>query len=112
MRHDLQEMIFAYLDAAGLRDAPKDTPLLFRPAVRKEKRLYREGHPRQRCVPHDEGGSKMRGAISTREVPTGITPPEDRQHRGDRNAPVPSILSTHFSSREVRMDGSHVSQYE
>ena len=38
VRHDLQETIFAYLDAAGLRDAPKDTPL-FQSAVRKEKRL-------------------------------------------------------------------------
>ena len=31
-------MSFAYLNAAGLRDAPKDTPL-FQSAVRKEKRL-------------------------------------------------------------------------
>jgi site-specific recombinase XerD len=38
VRHDLQEMIFAYFDAAGLRDAPKDTAL-FQSAVRKEKRL-------------------------------------------------------------------------
>jgi integrase/recombinase XerD len=38
VRHDLQEMIFAYLDAAGLRDTPKDTPL-FQSAVRREKRL-------------------------------------------------------------------------
>ena len=38
VRHDLQEMIFAYLDAAGLRDAPKDTPL-FQSAVRRENRL-------------------------------------------------------------------------
>jgi integrase/recombinase XerD len=38
VRHDLQEIIFNYLDAAGLRDAPKDTPL-FQSAVRREKKL-------------------------------------------------------------------------
>lgn len=32
VRHDLEQMLFAYLDGAGLRDAPKDTPL-FRSAV-------------------------------------------------------------------------------
>ena len=37
-RHDLQGYLSEYLDAAGLRDAPKDSPL-FRTAVRKEKRL-------------------------------------------------------------------------
>ena len=38
VRADLQEIIFDYLDAAGLRDAPKDTAL-FQSAVRKEKKL-------------------------------------------------------------------------
>src|SRR3989454_1076647 len=38
VRHDLQEMIFEYLDAAGLRNARKDTPL-FRTAYKKTGQL-------------------------------------------------------------------------
>ena len=38
VRHDLQELIDAYVDAAGLRDAPKDTPL-FQSALKKQRRL-------------------------------------------------------------------------
>lgn len=38
VRHDLQLMIFEYLEAAGLRDAAKETAM-FQSAVRKEKRL-------------------------------------------------------------------------
>lgn len=38
VRHDLEQMLFAYLDAAGLRRAAKDTPL-FRSAVRKTRQL-------------------------------------------------------------------------
>jgi integrase/recombinase XerD len=38
VRHDLEKMIIEYLDAAGLRDVPKDTPL-FQSALRKQRRL-------------------------------------------------------------------------
>lgn len=38
VRHDLEKMVFEYLDAAGLRDAPKDTPL-FQSALKKQRRL-------------------------------------------------------------------------
>src|ERR1017187_1582411 len=38
VRHDLQEMISAYIDAAGLREAPKDTPL-FQSALKKKRML-------------------------------------------------------------------------
>ncbi len=38
VRGDLQEMIAAYIDVAGLRDAPKDTPL-FQSALKKQRRL-------------------------------------------------------------------------
>jgi site-specific recombinase XerD len=38
VRHDLEQVIFAYLDAAGLRNAPKDAPL-FRTAYLKTGRL-------------------------------------------------------------------------
>jgi site-specific recombinase XerD len=38
VRHDLEAILFEYLDAAGLRDAYKDTPI-FQSAVRKEKKL-------------------------------------------------------------------------
>ena len=38
VRHDLQELISAYVDAASLRDAPKDTPL-FQSALKKKRRL-------------------------------------------------------------------------
>ncbi|MCX6638443.1 MAG: tyrosine-type recombinase/integrase [Acidobacteria bacterium] len=38
VRHDLEQMIFEYLDAAGLRNAPKDSPL-FRTAYLKTGRL-------------------------------------------------------------------------
>ncbi len=38
MRHDIEQIIFQYIDAAGLRDARKDTPL-FRTAYRKTGRL-------------------------------------------------------------------------
>lgn len=42
VRHDLEAMLFAYLDAAGLRDAAKDAPL-FRTAVRKTDQLTDRG---------------------------------------------------------------------
>jgi integrase/recombinase XerD len=38
VRHDLQEMISAYIDAAGLSDASKDTPL-FQSALKKKRIL-------------------------------------------------------------------------
>ena len=38
VRHDLKQVLLAYVDAADLRDAPKKAPL-FRTAVRKENRL-------------------------------------------------------------------------
>jgi integrase len=37
-RHDLKRFLFEYIDAAGLRDSPKGTPI-FLTTVRKEKRL-------------------------------------------------------------------------
>jgi site-specific recombinase XerD len=42
VRHDLEKMLFEYLDAAGLRDSPKGTPL-FRTAYRKTGRLTANG---------------------------------------------------------------------
>jgi len=42
VRHDLEQMLFEYIDAAGIRDAGKDTPL-FRTALRKTKRLTETG---------------------------------------------------------------------
>lgn len=41
VRHDLQEYIDAYIDAAGLRNAPKDTPLFQR--AMKSSGASREG---------------------------------------------------------------------
>lgn len=38
VRHDLQELVVAYIDTAGLRDAPKETPL-FQSALKKQRRL-------------------------------------------------------------------------
>jgi len=38
VRHDLEGIVFEYLDAAGPRDAPKDTPL-FQSAVGNGKKL-------------------------------------------------------------------------
>lgn len=38
VRHDLEKIIFAYLDAAGLRDAPKDAPI-FQSVAKKGKKL-------------------------------------------------------------------------
>jgi len=38
VRADLQEYIDAYLDAAGVRNVPKDTPL-FQRAMKKQRRL-------------------------------------------------------------------------
>ena len=38
VRHDLEQIIFAYIDGAGLRDAGPDTPL-FRTAVRKTRQF-------------------------------------------------------------------------
>lgn len=42
VRHDLQQILFEYIEAAGLRNAPKDTPL-FRTAYRKTGRLTSNG---------------------------------------------------------------------
>src|SRR5260370_7436371 len=38
VRHDLEQMIFEYIDAAGIRNSPKDTPL-FRTAYRRTGQL-------------------------------------------------------------------------
>jgi integrase/recombinase XerD len=38
VRHDLEQYLLAWLDAAGLRDAPKDSPL-FRSAIGRTKQL-------------------------------------------------------------------------
>jgi site-specific recombinase XerD len=38
VRHDLEELVSAYIDAAGLRDAPKDTPL-FQSALKRQRKL-------------------------------------------------------------------------
>lgn len=38
VRADLWELVAAYIDAAGLRDAPKDTPL-FQSALKRQRRL-------------------------------------------------------------------------
>lgn len=42
VRHDLEAMLFAYIDAAGLEGAPKDSPL-FRTAFRKTGKLTSRG---------------------------------------------------------------------
>ena len=42
VRHDLQQYLLKYLDAAGLRRARKDTPL-FRSTLRREKQLTTRG---------------------------------------------------------------------
>jgi site-specific recombinase XerD len=42
VRHDLEQMIFEYMDAAGIRNVRKDTPL-FRTAYRKTGRLTKNG---------------------------------------------------------------------
>ena len=42
VRHDLEQMISEYIDAAGLRDAGNDTPL-FRTALRRTRRLTEIG---------------------------------------------------------------------
>ena len=38
VRHDLEQMLFEYIEAAGLRNAPKDVPI-FQTAERKTGRL-------------------------------------------------------------------------
>src|SRR6202011_324596 len=42
VRHDLEQIIFEYMDAAGIRDARKDTPL-FRTAYKKTGHLTKNG---------------------------------------------------------------------
>jgi site-specific recombinase XerD len=42
VRHDLEQMIFEYIEGAGLRNAQKDTPL-FRTAYRKTGQLTTKG---------------------------------------------------------------------
>jgi len=42
VRHDLEQMISEYIEAAGLRDSGKDTPL-FRTALRRTRRLTENG---------------------------------------------------------------------
>ncbi len=42
VRHDLERYLWEYLDTAGLRDAPKKSPL-FRTLVRRQKRLTENG---------------------------------------------------------------------
>ena len=94
VRHDLQGYLSAplaaYLDVAGLRDAPKNSPL-FRTAIRKEKRLtqkalttndvYRMIKRRMRDVglPPDLSGHSLRVAGITDLLSQGV-PMEDVQH--------------------------------
>jgi integrase/recombinase XerD len=49
VRHDLEKLVFEYIDAAGIRNARKETPL-FRSTVRKEKRLTKNAmHVNDAC---------------------------------------------------------------
>ena len=62
MRHDVRQAVFAYTDAAGLRDAHKDTPL-FQSIVRREKKLsdanIHTGH-----LPDDEAAQRCGPALA------------------------------------------------
>ncbi len=90
VRHDLQGYLWEYLEAAGLRDAPKDSPL-FRTAIRKEKRLtkkalttndvYRMVKRRMRDVglPPELSGHSFRVAGITDLLSQGVSL-EDVQH--------------------------------
>jgi site-specific recombinase XerD len=90
VRHDLQQMIAAYIEAAGLRDAPKDAPL-FRAAIgrtgqlaataihvndicRMMKRRLKDASLPARLSPHS-----FRVAVITDLLEQGV-PLEDVQH--------------------------------
>ncbi len=67
VRHDLEQILFEYLDAAKLRDAPKDTPL-FRSAYRKTGQLTDNGlHVNDVC-------RMMQRRLKDAGLPTSLSP--------------------------------------
>lgn len=60
VRHDLEQFLFAYLDAADLRNAPKDAPL-FRSALGRTGQLSAMRLPvNDDGLPHDETSGSER----------------------------------------------------
>jgi site-specific recombinase XerD len=90
VRHDLQKMIAAYIDAAGLQGAPKDAPL-FRAAIGKTGKLAQTAiHVNDVCrmmkrrlkaasLPHRLSPHSFRVAVITDLLEQGV-PLEDVQH--------------------------------
>lgn len=67
VRHDLQELVLAYIDGAGLRDAPKDTPL-FQSANRKQRMLTGKG------ITGDDIYRMMKRRLKDSEMPLLYSP--------------------------------------
>ena len=57
--HDLKQMLFEHMEAAGLRNARKDV-YIFRTAERKTGRLTKKQHVRCRRVPHGQARAQGR----------------------------------------------------
>ncbi|HJT76259.1 MAG TPA: tyrosine-type recombinase/integrase [Gemmataceae bacterium] len=67
VRHDLQKMLLAYLDAAGLADAPRDTPL-FPTAYRASGRLT------ARAITGADICRMVKRRLKTAGLPTRLSP--------------------------------------
>jgi len=90
VRYDLQGVLFEYMDAAALRDAPRKSPL-FRTAVRRENRLTNRGmSPNDVCrmikrrlkragLPNNLSAHSFRVAVATDLFDQGIDT-KDVQH--------------------------------
>ena len=69
VRHDLEQLLLAYIEAAGITEGP-----LFRPAVPPDEAADRQGDERHRHLPDDEAaaqGRRAAGSVLAPLVPRG-----------------------------------------
>ena len=62
VRHDLEQMIFEYLDAAGLRNAPKEPPVPDR--LPQDRAAHEKRHVRRGRLPDGQAAPQGRGLPS------------------------------------------------
>jgi integrase/recombinase XerD len=97
VRHDLERFLFEYMDAAGLREAGKGTPL-FLSAIRREKRLTDRGmHVNDLCrmvkrrmraagLPSSLSAHSFRVTVITDLLTQGVDPFEVQNFAGHADA--------------------------
>jgi integrase/recombinase XerD len=67
VRHDLEQMLLECIEAAGLRNAPKDVPI-FQTAERKTRRLIKNS------MYFIHGCRMVKGRLKDASLPTPLSP--------------------------------------